>query len=145
MKKLLFIPQNPEHVSNMLPVSEALDKYGYHTDYLDISKIYGQILNLPKKPISFVSFDQSATFYKNGFYSRVKVLRRVTSEIVKIVSKYDAFVYGNDGRLVYYYFIFVDDEGIGSTQIDRDIACQKVKKTHFFSVSSVIVCSKESY
>jgi hypothetical protein len=40
------------------------------------------------------------------------------------------FIHSNDRRLINNNSIFMDDQGICSTQIDRYIARQKIKQSH---------------
>ncbi len=44
------------------------------------------------------------------------------------------FVDCYDGGLVYYDLVFVDNEGVGSAKVNGNVAGEKIKKSHVFSM-----------
>ncbi|SFW56607.1 hypothetical protein [Cellulophaga fucicola] len=107
-KKILFFPQNNEHVLNMNPVLEELQKSDFKCEYLDTRAVYKQKLEFNSgcnfSKVFFPELENS--FYHLSSIDRIIYIRSVRKVIKSLADEYDLFVFGNDGalqRLVNYY------------------------------------------
>lgn len=107
-KKILFFPQNNEHVLNMLKMEEELIKRDVQCFYVDTSEIYHQKLVIESKNVVKIDICKwpERSFYSLNTLDRIKCIINLRSFIKKLAETFDLFVFGNDGaiqRLLNYY------------------------------------------
>ncbi|WP_318343174.1 hypothetical protein [Flagellimonas baculiformis] len=101
-KKVLFVPQNGEHLLNMNPVIEILERKGMDCHYLDTNPIFFQDLEYPGNIKVLHPFKKnilSKSFYNISHLKRVRLIFGLKDLAAKIVLGYDLVVVGNDGSL----------------------------------------------
>ncbi|MEX0312833.1 MAG: hypothetical protein AB3N18_01550 [Allomuricauda sp.] len=108
-KKVLFVPQNREHILNMNPVIETLRKEEITCHYLDTNPVFFQDLTYPKNIKVISAFRKnllSKSFYNISYIRRAGLIFGLKDLASEIVEDYDLIVIGNDGsvqrQLVYY-------------------------------------------
>ncbi|MDC6387794.1 hypothetical protein PP182_03825 [Maribacter sp. PR1] len=101
VKKILFVPQNKEHLLNMNPVIDLLVKEGFVCDYLNTNNFFFQNLEYPKeiKTLPFSNQKLSKSFYNISLFKRIEVIYQLRKPIKDITANYDSFVFGNDGAI----------------------------------------------
>jgi hypothetical protein len=114
MKKVLFFPQNKEHILNMVPVAKELALLGYEICFLDTREVYKQKYELPTdfhiiKP-DYLFLDHS--FYNLPFYKRILFLLRCLNGFEHLIKEYTSLVIGNDGALQRLLIYFSNRTGI---------------------------------
>ncbi|WP_281988317.1 hypothetical protein [Aquimarina aggregata] len=99
--KILFFPQNNEHVLNMNPIVDFLESREYKCDYFDTRDIYKQKLNFDEKFNLIESNlpDLKDSFYHLGVLDRIRYVYSTRNILKKLVAEYDIFVFGNDGAI----------------------------------------------
>lgn len=107
-KKILFIPQNREHLLNMNPVIDKLVEAGFICDYLNTNTIFFQDLEYPEeiKTLSFSDGKLSKSFYNISSLERIWFVFGLKDIIKNITEKYDSFVFGNDGAIQRQFIYF---------------------------------------
>jgi len=109
-KKILFIPQNKEHILNMNPVMAKLIEEGFFCDYLDTNNFFFQDLKFPKniKTLSLSDKKLSKSFYTMSPMKRIRVVYGLKVIVKDITNKYDSFVFGNDGAIQRQFIYFAN-------------------------------------
>jgi len=152
-KRILFFPQNNEHILNMNPVLEEMQKAGFTCDYLDTRAVYKQKLEFNTKyPLIKLPFPNlKNSFYHLSSIQRINYIRSVRKIIKSLAKEYDLFVFGNDGaiqRLLNYYAkkedkpsVMILDGLVGSNKYSyRDVLLfskEKVKDVKIKAVESL--------
>ena len=140
--KILFFPQNNEHILNMNPVFDILTEKGLHCEYIDTRKVYNQPLNFnPKHELAEVTLPEIETsFYQLNSLDRIMYLRTIIKTVAKLTSQYDLIVFGNDGaiqRIINYHAkkkgkvtVMILDGLVGSSKYSyKDIFLYSKEKT----------------
>ena len=143
VKKILFIPQNREHLLNMNPVMSKLVADGIICDYLDTNNIFLQGLDYPKevKTLSFSDKKLSKSFYNISSLEKIRFVYSLKNTIHDITKKYDSFVFGNDGAIQRQFIYFAKKQNKPCSMILDGL----INEPEMFNFLDVIKYSKNKF
>jgi hypothetical protein len=118
-RKVLFFPQNREHLLNMNPVIDKLVADGFICDYLNTNNIFYQDLEYPKdiEKIFFSDKKLSRSFYTISSLERLKFVYGLKDIIKEITGNYDSIVFGNDGAIQRQFIYYAKKQNKPCTMI----------------------------
>lgn len=100
-KRILFFPQNETHISNMLPIANALNKHGCYCKIVDTTRIYHQRISIPRDYLYSIDYQLEQPFYRLPIIARIQAIIKfkTISEPLFKDENWDCLIIGNDGSL----------------------------------------------